>query len=53
VGLAAALFAGVAAVSLMAAVRPGSAQETDSLAHRIETSPDGSVRFSYASREGV
>lgn len=53
VGLAAALFAGVAAFSWLADARPGSAQEVGSLARQVAAAPDGTVRFRYAAREGV
>ena len=53
VGLAAALFGGVAAVSWFVLAPAIEAQEAGDLARRIEAAPDGSVRFNYAAREGV
>ena len=53
VGLAAALFVGVAAVSWLVMAPAIEAQEAGDLARRIEAAPDGSVRFNYAAREGV
>jgi len=53
VGLAAALFGGVAAFSWLILAPASEAQETGDLARRMEAVPDGSVRFSYAARAGV
>jgi hypothetical protein len=53
VGLAAALFVGVAAVSWLVIAPASEAQEVSDLASRIDAAPDGSVRFSYAARKGV
>jgi hypothetical protein len=48
-----ALCAGVAAASLLLSVPTSGAQEAGGLARQIAEAPDGSVRFSYAVREGV
>lgn len=53
VGLTAALFGGVAVFSWLILPPPSEAQEAGDLARRVETAPDGSVRFSYEAREGV
>jgi len=53
VGLAAALFGGVAAFSWLILAPASQAQDSGDLARRIEGAPDGSIRFSYAAREGV
>jgi hypothetical protein len=53
VGLAAALFAGVAAVSLLTTARASTPQEAADLGHRIDAAPEGRVRFQFAAREGV
>ena len=53
VGLAAALFVGVAAVSWLVIAPASEAQEVSDLASRIDAAPDGSFRFSYAARKGV
>lgn len=52
-GRAAALFGGVAASSWLILVPASRAQEAADLAHRIEAAPDGSIRFSFAARDGV
>ncbi len=53
VGMAAALFAGVVAFSWSIHAPTGEAQEAGDLARRVAAAPDGSVRFSFAAREGV
>jgi HEAT repeat protein len=53
VGLAATLFGGVAALSWLILAPSIAAQETGDVARRIAAAPDGSIRFSYAAREGV
>jgi hypothetical protein len=53
VGLAAALFGGVAVLSWLTLAPATEAQEAGDLARRVEAAPDGSVRFSYAARDGV
>lgn len=52
-GLAAALFAGVAALSWLVMAPASEAQETSDLERRVSAAPDGSVRFSYNARDGV
>jgi len=52
VGLAATLLSGVAVLSWLLAAS-AAAQESGDLARRIRAAPDGTVRFSYAAREGV
>ena len=53
VGLAAALFVGVAVLSWLIMPPASEAQEAGDLTRRVEAAPDGSVRFSYEAREGV
>ena len=53
VGLEMALCACVAAASLLLSVPTSGAQEAGGLARQIAAAPDGSVRFSYAVRDGV
>ena len=53
VGLAAPLFAGVAVFSWLFLAPVSEAQEAGDLGRRVEAAPDGSVRFSYAARDGV
>lgn len=53
VGLAAALFGGVAVFSWLIVPPASEAQEAGDLTRRVEAAPDGSVRFSYQAREGV
>jgi hypothetical protein len=53
VGLAAALFGGVAVFSWLILPPVSEAQEAGDLDRRVEAAPDGKVRFSYEAREGV
>lgn len=52
-GIQAALLVSAAAVTALGQPATGRAQEAGSLEHRIDSAPDGSIRFHFAAREGV